>query len=309
MALKIESGVLGTPVKAVVYGTEGIGKTTLASKFPAPLFLDTEGGTRRLDVQRMRIRHWTELEGAFLDLARDSSGFHTVVVDSADWAEKMAKNYVCEKANKPSIEAFGYGKGLVLVGEAISRLLESADRVVDRGVNVVFVAHAKTVRVSPPDQTDGYDRYELKMEKGSSPIFKEWADLVLFCNYRTHIVEGEDGRKKAKGGRDRVMFSVRSPAFDAKNRFGLAPELPMTIEALAPIFAAPAKPAAAPAAVTAAEIRDYIAKATTVRTLGKIGTRLDELLSTGQISDDDWSELTDRLNDRHGEIEPEVANA
>jgi hypothetical protein len=59
-----------------------------------------------------------------------------------------------------------------------------------------------------------------------------------------------------------------------------------------------------------AQIRAFIAQAANVRTLGKIGNRLDELLSTDQISTDDWSELTDFLNARHDEIQPrrEVAS-
>ena len=54
----------------------------------------------------------------------------------------------------------------------------------------------------------------------------------------------------------------------------------------------------------------FIAQAANVRTLGKIGNRLDELVSTDQITADEWSQLTDRLNERHKEIEPveEVAS-
>jgi hypothetical protein len=54
----------------------------------------------------------------------------------------------------------------------------------------------------------------------------------------------------------------------------------------------------------------FIAQAANVRTLGKIGNRLDELVSTDQITADEWSQLTDRVNERHKEIEPveEVAS-
>lgn len=315
MVLKISRGKLPTAISAVIYGTEGIGKTTLASRFPAPLFLDTEGGTDRMDVDRARIRTWLELEGAFHELVREHGNYETVVVDSADWAEAMAKDHVCRSNNKPSIESFGYGKGQVMVGEAVKRLLGLADQLVERGVNVVFVAHAKVVRVSPPDQTDGFDRYELKMDKNTSPIFKEWADLVLFCNYKTHIVEGQDGRMKAKGGGGRVMYAVRSPAYDAKNRFGLPGELPMTIEALAPVFAGTAprveddpepEAAAEPGAEEplAESIARHIREATSVRALGRMGDRIDQLVSEGQLTADEWSRLTDAIQDRHDQIEP-----
>jgi hypothetical protein len=83
-------------------------------------------------------------------------------------------------------------------------------------------------------------------------LLKEWADLVLFCNYKIHIVEGTDGKLKAQGGKERTMYAERSAAWDAKNRFGLPEEMPMEISGLLPIFAGQAPrnttPAPAPTA-------------------------------------------------------------
>ena len=44
----VSSGVIHAPVKVVLYGPEGIGKSTFAAKFPSPVFIDTEGGTKSL---------------------------------------------------------------------------------------------------------------------------------------------------------------------------------------------------------------------------------------------------------------------
>ena len=52
--LKIESGLEKRPLKVVIYGAEGIGKSTFASQFPEPLFLDTEGGTSSLNIRRVK---------------------------------------------------------------------------------------------------------------------------------------------------------------------------------------------------------------------------------------------------------------
>lgn len=321
MALKVIRGRVRKPVRVVLYGVEGIGKTTLASLFPNPIFLDTEGSTFRIDVARApnpqdeddpQLRDWTHVEGALLDLRGDRQGFETVVIDSADWAERLATVHLL--GNKRSIEDFGFGKGYVMLAETIGKMLARCDDLVRAGMNVVFVAHSKVVRVSPPDQTDGYDRYELRLHKQVAPLLKEWADLVLFANYRTHIIEGEDGRKKAKGGKDRVLFTERTAAFDAKNRFGLKPEIPMTIEALAPVFsAAPVKPAVKPADVADAGLYDtiagHIAEATDVRALGRMGDRVDVLASDGQLTADEAKALERLIKQRHDEIEPEVANA
>ena len=301
MALTIERGLKAAPVRAVIYGTEGIGKSTLAAQFPAALILDTEDGTGRIDCARVSCRDSLQLEGAMLDLVGDAQGFKTIVIDSADWAERQILEHLLKKAGKRSIEDFGFGKGYTMLAEACSRILGLADQLIARGMNVVFVAHATIKRTSPPDETDGYDRYELKLTRQTGPLFKEWADLLLFCNYKTKLVEGSDGRKKATGGKIRLMYAERSAAWDAKNRFGLPAEMPMAIAELAP---------ALQSQTLAETIAAHVAAATTVAQLGRFGDRIDALVSDEKLTADEWSRLTDAIAARHQEIEPaqEVAS-
>lgn len=240
--MKITRGVRKTPCRVVIHGVEGIGKSTLAAQFPNPIILDTEDGTNHLDVARVHCPDFATTEGALHELVRDRQGFDTVVIDSGDWAERQLVEHLVRKANKKSIEDFGFGKGYTMVAEAVARLLDLCDTLVAAGMNVVIVCHTTVKRTSPPDLDEGYDRYELKLTKQAGPLVKEWADCILFANYQTRLVEGEDGRTRAKGGKDRVIHTERSAAWDAKNRCGLPPSVPMTIEALAPLFAAPAKP-------------------------------------------------------------------
>jgi hypothetical protein len=235
--MKITRGVRRTASRVVIHGVEGIGKSTLAAQFPNPLVLDTEDGTNHLDVARVTCTDWATLEGSLHDLARDRQGFQTVVIDSIDWAERQLIDHLLAKANKRSIEDFGFGKGYTMVGEAMARLLDVCDTLVHAGLNVVLVGHTKVARTSPPDMDEGYDRFELKLTKQSGPLVKEWADAILFANYKTRLVEGQDGRTRARGGKERVLHTERTAAWDAKNRCGLPPELPMTIEALASLFA------------------------------------------------------------------------
>jgi len=237
MGLKITRGTIASPAKAVLHGVEGIGKTTWCAKAPRPLFLDTEKGTKQLAVDRVDCRSWSDLEGAVLSLGRDREGYETVVIDSIDWAEQLAADALCKEEGKKSIEEFGFGKGYVILADRIRRLLHHLDGLVDRGMNVILIAHTKVARVSPPDQTDGYDRYELRTTKQVSPLIREWPDLLLFANYRVSIKEGTDGRAKAIGGRERVMYANRSAAWDAKNRHGLPDVLPFEFARVAHLFA------------------------------------------------------------------------
>lgn len=241
----IVKGKQPTALKVIIYGPEGVGKSTLASQFPDPVFVDIENGTGQLDVARIqKPTSWGMLKGIVEELTKDPQGFKTLVIDSADWADRLAIEDVCAKFNKSSIEDFGYGKGWQFLADEWKRFLDLLQELQNKqNMNVVFVAHSWLRKFELPDEAGSYDRYEMKMEKKSAGILKEWACAMLFTNYRTMVVE-VDGKKKAQGGK-RVIFSNYHPCWDAKNRHGLKDELDMNIKSLAPMFAA--IPAALPA--------------------------------------------------------------
>ena len=240
-SLPLSRGRITRPQKAVIYGPEGVGKSTLASLTPAPVFLDTEGGTHHLDVIRLDAAStWDEITAAVAQLAKAQHPFKTLVIDTADWLEKRLSEHLCRKANKDSIEDFGYGKGWVLLTEEFARFLNSLDTLLTRGMNVVFLAHSTVKKFEAPDQAGSYDRFELKLSKQVAPLLKEWADLVLFANYVTRIAEKDSGKTRGVGGKERVLYATHAAAYDAKNRHGLPDKLPFSIDALAPVFGPPA---------------------------------------------------------------------
>ena len=238
-SLPLSRGRITRPQKVVLYGPEGVGKSTLAGLMPEPVFLDTEGGTHHLDVVRFdSVATWDEITAAVAQLAKADHPYRTLVIDTVDWLEKRLADHLCRKANKESIEDFGYGKGWVLLGEEFVRFLASLDALLARRMHVVMLAHSAVRKFEAPDQAGSYDRFELKLSKSVAPLLKEWADLVLFGNYVTKIAEKDNGKMRGVGGKERVLFTTHTAAFDAKNRHGLADKLPFSIEALAPVFGA-----------------------------------------------------------------------
>ncbi|MCF7676410.1 MAG: ATP-binding protein [Akkermansiaceae bacterium] len=240
-ALAISRGRITRPQKAVIYGPEGVGKSTLASLTPGAVFLDTEGGTHHLDVTRLdAVSSWEEIKATVARLTTAQHPFKTLVIDTADWLEKRLAEHLCAKANKDSIEDFGYGKGWVLLAEEFGRFITSLDALLARGMHVIFLAHSTVRKFEAPDQAGSYDRFELKLSKQAAPLLKEWADLVLFANYVTKVAEKDSGKMRGVGGKERVLFTTHTAAYDAKNRHGLPDKLPFTIDALAPVFGAQA---------------------------------------------------------------------
>ena len=247
----ITEGVVHTPVKTVVYGPEGIGKTTFASQFPAPVFIDTEGGSTRINLRRLPApTSWAMLLDEVTEVARGSMDCGTLVVDTADWAERLCIRAVCDKAQVKGIEDFGYGKGYTYAKEEFGRLLDALDEVVRSGRHVVVTAHAQITKFEQPDEMGAYDRWSMKTSKQVAPLLREWCDLLLFANYKTIVVKDGDGKNaksKAQGGR-RVMYTCHHPCWDAKNRFGLPEELPFAFSSIASCLQADAS-TQAPAAM------------------------------------------------------------
>lgn len=233
---QITDGYIATGQKVVLYGPEGIGKTLLAARFPNPVFIDTEGSTRSYNIARFPTpTSWEMLKQEAEYALTRPNGLKTLVIDTADWAEKMCNRSVCQSHGKTGIEDFGYGKGYIYAAEEFGRLLDILDRVASAGIHVVFNAHAILRKVELPDDMGAYDKWELKCSKQLSPILKEWADMVLFLNYKTFIVQNESGKGKAQGGQ-RMMYSNHRPTYDAKNRFNLPDEMPLDYEPLSCIF-------------------------------------------------------------------------
>lgn len=213
------------PMKVVLYGVEGIGKTTFVSHFPDPIFIDTEGSTGFIDAKKLPDPDsWAMLLEEIAYMAQNPQG-KTLVIDTADWAEELAKQHLMAKHKWQAIDQTDYGARYVALSNEIIRLLRGLEMVKNAGMNVVLTAHAVQKKFELPDQVGSFDRYVLKLEKRDAALIKEWCDMLLFANYKTTVVASGSGSKKATGGQ-RVMYTTHMPAWDAKNRLGLPDELP-----------------------------------------------------------------------------------
>ena len=244
--MEIIRGITKTAFKVVVYGPEGIGKSTFASRFPDPLFIDTEGSTDTMDVARLpRPVTWADLIAEVDYVAMGEEPCKTLIIDTADWAERLCIEHVCQNAHVSGIEDIGYGKGYVYVQEAFGQLLDKLEQLTRKGIHVVITAHAMMRKFEQPDELGAYDRWELKLSKKVAPLLKEWADLLLFANYQTHVTTTKEGKKKAVGG-ERMMYTAHHACWDAKNRVGLPEQLAFSYEEIAHLFerkeTAPANP-------------------------------------------------------------------
>lgn len=230
-SVNLTRGVQAKAQKVVLYGVEGIGKSTFISNFPKVVYIDTEGSTANMDVLRTpRPTSWAMLLATVRELQvqciKDGT-MQTLAIDTADWAERLCATHVCQKLKVNGIEDMGYGKGYTYLEEEFGKLLDLLQEVVDMGCNVALTAHAQMRKFEQPDEVGSYDRWELKLEKKTAALVKEWADILLFANYETFVVKGNNPMEKNKAqGNRRVMYATHYACWDAKNRHGLGDKLP-----------------------------------------------------------------------------------
>ena len=224
---EVSSGVVVGGERIVIYGTGGIGKSTLAAYLPGPLFVDVEDGTRQLNVSRVSgVTAWSELRGGLAHIAKSPPrGVQTVVIDTATVAEEMAKDHVVatKKNDKgrsvSSLDEFGWGKGWHFVYDEFNGLLADLDRIVAQGIHVCLIAHEVSSPVPNPAGED-FIRWEPHLysgdKRGAYSIrdrVKQWADHVVFVSYDVYV---EDG--KGRGTGTRTAYTSELPTHLAKSR-------------------------------------------------------------------------------------------
>jgi hypothetical protein len=227
----IISGKQKRPQKVLIYGVEGIGKSTFAAQFPEPVFIDTENRTAHLDIDRIPCRDFDTFQKALEFVAQSDK--QTIIIDTVDWLERLIQEHLCLSEGKESIEDFGYGKGYKKVGEVFQGVIKTLEQTMPQK-HIVFVAHCKMKRFDCPITNQSYDRYQLNTGEIVSAQAKEWLDTVLFINWDDTVYKDVDKKVKATGGRGRIAYAQRCAAYDAKNSWGLPQEFPLDYKTIAP---------------------------------------------------------------------------
>lgn len=217
------------PPRICIYGTHGIGKSTIASQFPAPIFISTEDGISTMDVTSFpQAADIKDVIGSIRTLLKEEHEFRTVVLDSVDWLVEPL--IVGEVEATHDAKDMAFGKGQILVAEEFREILEGMDMLRrKRDMNIVLLAHAAVVRYENP-QTEPYDRYQPKIPNRCNALLQEWVDVLGFAAFKVIIKKAEAGFNKevARGitTGERLLHLIENPAYVAKNRYNC----PETVE-------------------------------------------------------------------------------
>jgi len=232
--VKILKGPKARARRVLLYGQEGVGKSTWAAKAPRPIFLDVEDGIGDLDVEKTeRLETYSQVTDSISWLIREPHDYQSLVIDTVDWLEKVIWRQVCANGKVDSIEKYdkGFGKGYVAASDIWSDLLRGLDVLREqRSVNIILLGHCQPVKVDSPE-TEAYQQFAPDLHKTAASMLREWADEVFFAAFRVFIRKEDAGFSKqrniAVGKDDRFIQTRHSAGVQAKNRL---PSLPPEIE-------------------------------------------------------------------------------
>lgn len=226
-------GILG-------YGPSGVGKSSFGAEFPHVGFVidPQEDGIR--DLVRTKqckapkfIEEVTSFDGgsnSLLDTCERIAGgefeAQTVIFDSATGFERLCFEYHCEEYFEGDWSKHGFYNFQQGPKNAAKkdwpRFLAALDMIRNSGINVMLIAHAQVKTYENPEGPN-YDRFIPYLDKETWQQTHRWASAVLFYNFHVEL-EKTGTKHKAKEGEDqRFIYCTRTPAFDAKNRYGLPP--------------------------------------------------------------------------------------
>lgn len=240
----VQTGKQKKARRTMIVGPGGIGKSTFACQFPSAIVIDIEGGVADIDVPKIECKTAIDVYKALAALATETHEYKSVVIDSADWLERLIWAQLCRECDHADIADFGYGQGYSKAVTRLDDFIALFDEIRYIGMEVIIVAHSDIKKFSNPSG-ESYDRFQPKMHAAFASRLIEWCDEVFFANYKVFTREIDEGFKKTRSvgiGGERVIYTTEAPGHVAKNRLNMPAEIPLAYAEYAKFIATKPKP-------------------------------------------------------------------
>jgi hypothetical protein len=240
MAISLSSIVTGkqtVPPRILLYGVDGIGKSTFAANAPAPIFTQTEDRLAHIDCAKFPVcKTFEDALATIKVLLTEDHEYKTHVTDSADWLEKLIHQKILKDHNEESIisnekgSPLGFGRGYIMAEDHFRKYVSGLEALrLRKNMQIIIIAHAQIRKFDDP-MRPSYDQYRPNLHERIMNMLLQWVDCAFFANFDTSVVTEKDvmkEKRKGIGGVNRIMYTQERPAFEAKNSYDLPPEMPL----------------------------------------------------------------------------------
>jgi hypothetical protein len=242
----ITSAGSNLPRRYILHAPEKFGKTSFAAQTPKPIFIQSRGETGLdplIDSGQINptahfpeANGWLEFLGCVDALLTEDHDMKTAVIDTINGAERLCHEFICARdfGNDWGDKGFAsYQKGPEVALSEWRSFLGMLDRLrVERRMTIFGLCHTKVANYKNPCGPD-YDRYQPDMDRRTWALTAKWSDVILFGNFEDSVTAIKENKKtgeqkgKGVGGRDRILYTEKTAAYDAGNRIGLPGEIEM----------------------------------------------------------------------------------
>jgi len=214
----------GEGKRILIYGESGMGKTTLASMAPLPVFIGIDDGGKLIPGLR-NVPGITDFADVRAALQADIyDGCETIIIDQVTYLQEWAVDYVLANITNDkgvkmdSIVRYGYNKGYQHLYDTMKLILVDCDALIRRDKNVIIIAQSTPHNIANPGGED-FLREGPRLYSGKNAnieaLYCEWADHIFRIGYQFSVV---NENKKITGTDERAVFVHPEPHFRAKSR-------------------------------------------------------------------------------------------
>jgi len=194
----------------LIYGRAKIGKSTLASQFPNPLFLATEPGLNHLSVFKVNINSWEKFLEACKDITDGKHKFETIIIDTCDNLVVYCSDYICRNNGIKHPSELAHGRGWNLITTELTRTIT---KLAGLPYGLVMISHSDLIEVET--RTKKFHRYTISIGGKNRNLFLNMTDLILFIDSEV----SKDGNEK------RFIRTKPSMYWEAGDRSNVLPEI------------------------------------------------------------------------------------
>lgn len=204
--------------KGIVYGPAEIGKTSFAAQAKSHLIIDCEQGAGNVICKRTPyLATWAEINEWLTAVERDNHQYQVVAIDTLDWMMQRLEEHVVGCTDKTLEKTLnrshgGYGNGKqVLRNYLYGLVIPKFNRIVDRGVALILLAHARRTKIMDVDGVTS-EKTSPDIHEDYLSVFVEWSDFVCLAR------KGVDDQ--------RILVTTNTERAVAKNRYSMPPAIP-----------------------------------------------------------------------------------